>query len=486
MRLFKILALVFGLMLLAVANAFEYAPGVPGNPPPDAKPSKSFLLVAEERDVVIGDGLVFKAFTFNGTSPGPLIVVEEGDVVEIVVKNVGRYTHGLSIHAANTQTSKFVGNIAPNGEGRLLFKADFPGVYMYHCAPGGHGILTHTLAGMYGMVVVEPKKGSYLLERQLGREPDIRVYLIQHEVYMNGRDFYDGKPAYVMFNGYVFRYLGEPIKARPGDYVRFYFLNVGPSLTASFHAVGGIWEYVYQGGNPNNVHIGLQTVTVGPTDSYVIEWRVPAEGNFLLVTHAFGTQAIKGAVGVISSSADAERTSVVLPNGPALAPPTSVKRILAPFEPTQDEVKTYLPGEKVVIQIVGNSFYPKVARVPVGSQVTWVNEDVLSIGSGEITGQHNIAVVQGPVSLTSPLLKNAEQFTLKIDKEGLYQYICGIHPYMKGEISAYQASGVGGLGLLGGLSFTADLTVISVFLGGLGALALLVFVGEKSAKRHEK
>jgi len=45
---------------------------------------------------------------------------------------------------------------------------------------------------------------------------------------------------------------------------------------------------------------------------------------------------------------------------------------------------------------------------------------------------------------------------------------------------------VGGLGILGGLSFTVDLTVVSVFLGGLGALALLVFVGEKSAKRHEK
>jgi nitrite reductase (NO-forming) len=475
-----ILTVFVGLLLLVtVANAIEYAPGVPGNPPPGAKPNKSFLLVAMERDVVIGDGIVFKAFTFNGTVPGPLIVVEEGDVVEIVVKNIGKYTHGLSIHAANTQTSKFVGSIAPGSEGRLVFKADFPGVYMYHCAPGGHGILTHTLAGMYGMIVVEPKKGSYLLERQLGREPDIKVYLIQHEVYTNGRDFFDGRPAYVMFNGYVFRYLEGPIKARPGDYIRFYFLNVGPSLTASFHAVGGIWEYVYQGGNPNNVAVGLQTITVGPTDSYVIEWRVPSEGNFLFVTHAFGTQAIKGAVGVISASANATRTSVVLPNGPALAPPAKVKRVIAPFEPTPDEVvRTYFPGEKVVIQIVGNSYYPKIARVPVGSEVTWVNEDVLSIGSGEITGQHNLAVVKGPVSLTSPLLKNAEQFTLKIEKEGLYQYICGIHPYMRGEIIAY---------VLGGSSFTVDLTLVGVFLGGLVAVALIAFfVGRKSVKRHEK
>ncbi|MEM1964655.1 MAG: multicopper oxidase domain-containing protein [Candidatus Caldarchaeum sp.] len=484
MKPVHILSFIVVVMALTSASSIEYAPGVPGNPPSNAKPDKTFLLVADEADVVIDEGVVFRAFVFNGTSPGPLILVQEGDVVEIIVRNQGKYTHGLSIHSANTQTSKFVGNIAPGSEGRLVFKADFPGVYMYHCAPGGHGILTHTLAGMYGMVVVEPRKGSYLLERQLGREPDIKVYLIQHEVYLNGRDFFDGKAAYVMFNGKVFRYVGEPIQARPGDYVRFYFLNVGPSLTSSFHAVGGIWEYSYQGGNPSNVVVGLQTVTVGPTDSYVIEWRVPAEGNFLIVSHAFGTQAIKGAVGLIASSVNATRTPVVLPQGSSQKPDGKVKRVVAPFEPTsQEESRTFLPGERAVIQIVGNSFYPKISRVPVGSTVEWVNEDVLSIGSGEITGQHNIAAVKGPVSFASPLLKNAEKFSFKIEKEGEYQYVCGIHPYMKGVLIAYQAAGISAGG---GIGFTVDLTAFVVFAAGLGVLSLLVFVGEKSSKKHEK
>ncbi|MEM4417833.1 MAG: multicopper oxidase domain-containing protein, partial [Nitrososphaerota archaeon] len=420
----KTLSLVFVLVAtLASASAqIVYAP-VPGNPPPDAKPNKTFLLIAAENDVVIDEGVVFRAFTFNGTMPGPLIIVEEGDVVEIVVRNEGKYTHGLSFHAANTQTSKFVGNIAPGKEGRLVFKADFPGVYMYHCAPGGHGILTHTLSGMYGMVVVEPKHQKYRLEEELGREPDIRAYIIQHELYANGRDFYDGKPIYVMFNGGVFRYLSEPILARPGDYIRFYFLNVGPSLTSSFHVVGGIWEYVYHGGNPDNVEKGLQTVTVGPTDSYVIEWRVPSEGGFLFVSHAFGTQAIKGAVGVVSSSADGERTPFINPQGNALPIPVNPKRVVAPFEPVGDEdIKIFLPGEKITIQIVGNSYYPKIAKIPVGSTVTWVNEDVLSIGAGEVTGQHNIAAIEGPASFASPLLKNAEYFNFAFDREGVYNY----------------------------------------------------------------
>lgn len=482
-RLVIVVVAVALLVWFVPVQGITYAPDVPGNPPPGAKPNKSFLLVASEADVVIDEGVVFKAFVFNGTSPGPLIVVDEGDVVEIVVRNNGLYTHGLSIHSANTQTSRFVGNIAPGSEGRLLFKADFPGVYMYHCAPGGHGILTHTLAGMYGMIVVEPKKGSYLLEKQLGREPDVKIYLVQHEVYMNGRDFFDAKAAYVMFNGQVFRYVNSPIKTRPGNYVRFYFLNVGPNHVSSFHAVGGVWEYVYHGGNPYNVEQGLQTVSVAPTDSYVIEWRVPAEGNFLIVSHAFGTQAIKGAVGLISSSANATPTPIVYPNGPKLTPPSKPKRVVAPFEPgSSDESATFLPGEKVLIQIVGNSFYPKVARVPVGSTVVWVNEDVLSIGSGEITGQHNVAVVKGPVSFASQLMKNAEQFSFKIEKEGEYSYICGIHPYMKGVLIAYSSTGLSAAEPRS-FGFTVDLTIFVVFIGGLGVLSLLVYVGEKASKK---
>jgi len=335
------------------------------------------------------------------------------------------------------------------------------------------------------MVVVEPKDGAYLLEKQLNRKPDIKVYIVQHEIYMNGRDF-DGKPAYVMFNGQNFRYLTTPITARPGDYIRFYFLNVGPNLVASFHVVGGIWEYVYHGGSPENFEVGLQTVTVGPTDSYVIEWRVPAEGNFLIVSHAFGTQAIKGAVGVIASSKNATPASIILPNGPTLQPPANPKRVIAPFEPTSQDIEvTYMPGEKPIIQIVGNSFYPKVARVPVGTTVTWNNEDVLSIGSGEVTGQHNVAAVEGPVSFASPLLRNAETFNIMIDKEGKYNYVCGIHPYMKGIIIAYQASAASG-GVATGIGFTVDLTVLVVFASGLGALLLIVYVGEKTGKKSAK
>ena len=54
---------------------------------------------------------------------------------------------------------------------------------------------------MYGMVVVEPTSKKYRLEQELGRVPDVKVYVVQHEVYANGRDFFDGKPLYVVSTG---------------------------------------------------------------------------------------------------------------------------------------------------------------------------------------------------------------------------------------------------------------------------------------------
>lgn len=402
---------------------------------------KRFELVARSEVLNIGEGVNFKGFTFNGVSPAPQMVVQEGDVVEITVRNEDTVTHGLSIHAANTQTSNIVGNIAPGETKTVTFTADYPGVFMFHCAPGGHGIMTHTMGGQFGMIVVEPN-APYRMEEELGRAPDLKVYLVQHEVYADGRDFFDGKALYVMFNGETFRYVKDPIPARPGDYVRFYYLNIGPNLTSTFHAVGGIWDYIYYGGNPENIMRGTQSVIAGPTDSWVIDWIVPAEGPFTLVSHAFGTQAIKGAIGILNASEDAERVGEILSDGPTNAIAENPKRFVDPFglgSETLDVPVRYHDGDRVQIQMVGNSYYPKRAEVAAGTTVSWINEDVFDFLDGERTGKHNVVVVvnDGPEPFYSPLLAHAETFEHTFTEPGVYEYICSIHPYMRAKITVY-------------------------------------------------
>lgn len=407
--------------------------------PPDAKPNKKFLLVAKSGSVVVQEGVVFQGMTFNGTVPGPLLLMEEGDIVEIEVRNEDSIPHGLSFHAAYRNTSPVVGNIPAGQTKKLLFRASYPGVYMYHCAPGGQAILMHTLGGMYGMAVVEPKRDKYMLEKTLGREPDLKLYMLQHELYASGKDASEGRALYVMFNGYNFRYVREPIQARPGDYVRIYYLNVGPNLTGTFHLVGIMSDFMYFQGHPRNVMYGGQSSIAGPTDSWVLEFRVPEEGPYLIVTHAFGTQAARGAIGLLSASKTAKRTAFLSAQGPELAlpKPQETLRVVNTFAPGTsdvDPVVAFREGEEAVIKMVGNSYWPKVVQIPAGSGVTWINEEVFDFLSGELTGRHDAVLIKGPEAFASPQLSHAGKFTFKFTKPGEYEYFCTVHPYMKGMI----------------------------------------------------
>lgn len=411
--------------------------------PQDTKPDKSFTLTLSEGKAYIGNGVVYDGFLTNDTVPGPLIVVDEGDIVEFIIENKGTVPHGASIHAAYTQTSKYLGKIKPGEKGRVVFRATIPGVYMYHCAPGGHAIPMHVLFGQYGMMVVKPKHSVYEMEKLTGKKPDIEIYLIQHEFYASGKDAVDGHALYTTFNGKLFRYVEEPIKARPGDFVRIHFLNVGPNLLSTFHIVGIIWDYVYWQGHPGMAWPGGQSVTAGPTDSWVIDFRVPPdEGAYTMLTHAVGS-ASRGAIGLIVAEKDVERTSLVTPEGLSHGPEEMAEieekavRTISPFRPTDfDKPVTYPPGtRKVNVSIIGNSYWPKVIEIEPGTEVTWTNEDVFTFLDGEFAGIHNASGHDGgDESFNIPLLAHGESGSHLFEKEGEYEYTCTPHPYMKGRI----------------------------------------------------
>lgn len=414
-----------------------------GYVPQDTPPTTKVSIDLMEGEAYLGKGVFFKGFTTNGTVPGPTIVVEEGDIVEFTVNNKGAIPHGASIHSAYTQTSKYLGKI-PAGESRkMVFKVTYPGVYMYHCAPGGHAIPMHVLFGQYGMMVVKPKK-QYQLEKILGKKPDVEINLLQHEWYANGKDAIEGKPMYVTFNGKLFRYVEEPIKAKPGDYVRINFLNVGPNLLSTFHIVGIIWDFAYWQGHPEAVFKGGQSVTAGPTDSWVIEFRMPPdEGAYLMLSHAVGSTD-RGAIGILAGDRDAKTPLKILSDGPALNEDEMKEmksksvRTISPFEPGSPDVDVpeVIPDgqREAIVRIIGNSYYPKVINVASGTTVRWIQEEVFTYMDGEFAGFHNVVGFKGPETFASPLLAHAESYSQRFTKPGEYEYMCTPHPYMRGKV----------------------------------------------------
>jgi len=110
------------------------------------------------------------------------------------------------------------------------------------------------------------------------------------------------------------------LPAKPGERVRLFVLNVGPSNTSSFHVVGTIFDRVWLEGNPDNQLRGAQTVLLGSSNSAITEFIIPEAGSYIMVDHHFAN-ASQGAIGLIAAGgkpeADTEHHNI-----PATAVPT--------------------------------------------------------------------------------------------------------------------------------------------------------------------
>lgn len=260
-------------------------------------------MTAQITNVEISKGVFYNAWTFNGTVPGPVIRVKEGDVLSFTLKNLDpSIPHSMDFHAVHAAPNKKIIDVMPNESGTFTYPADTPGVFMYHC--GTKPVLAHIANGMYGMIIVEPKDGY-------PSDPDVdREYTIVQSEWYKEHDFesfLNGEPEFVVFNGNDFALKETPLLAKVGDTIRLYVNNAGPNEVSSFHVVGTTLDRVYVDGNPKNVLYGLQTVMLPASGGAVVEFTVTEEGDYPIVTHQFD-HASKGAVAILRVTKDGKDT----------------------------------------------------------------------------------------------------------------------------------------------------------------------------------
>ncbi len=251
-------------------------------------------MTAQVTNVEISKGVTYNAWTFNGTVPGPVIRVKEGDTINFTLKNMDpSMPHSMDFHAVHASPSKKFTDVMPGKKNSFTYPANKPGVFMYHC--GTDPVLQHIANGMYGAIIVEPKDG-YPTDNEMDKE----YVIVQSEWYKENdwNDFLNGKPGYVVFNGDDYSLKEKPLQAKVGDRVRIYVLNAGPNEVSSFHVVGTNMDHVYVDGNPKNLLEGMQTVQLPASGGAVVEFTVTEEGNYPFVTHQFN-HASKGATGII-------------------------------------------------------------------------------------------------------------------------------------------------------------------------------------------
>ena len=147
-------------------GAVEADPNAPAYTLDDATAPKvmdgtvhEITLTIEEKEMTVAEGFVQKVWTFNGSVPGPVIRVHQGDTIRVHLVNpaASEVDHSIDFHASQVAWNDEMRSIKPGDEMIYEWKADYAGVWMYHC--GTAPALHHIANGMYGMVIVEPKGG---------------------------------------------------------------------------------------------------------------------------------------------------------------------------------------------------------------------------------------------------------------------------------------------------------------------------------------
>ncbi len=313
----------------------------------DPSPVKEVQLDTTHKIIEIAPGVKFSAWTFGGQVPGPTVRARVGDKIRFTMTNrsdepvpgvqvvAAPMMHSMDFHAAMVSPQDKYRSIAPGQTITFEFTLNYPGIFMYHC--GTPMILEHIASGMYGVVVVEPR-GGY------PTKVDREYVIVQSEFYakldpekrkVGGAPLYvlDGdrlrasQPTHTVFNGAHNGMVKKPLAAKPGERVRLYVLNVGPSKTSSFHVVGTIFDRVWFEGNPGNQFRGMQTVLLGSSNSAIVELMIPENGSYIMVDHHFAN-ASQGAIGLISTTVKPDEAELEHHNLPATeAAPTDPEAV---------------------------------------------------------------------------------------------------------------------------------------------------------------
>jgi nitrite reductase (NO-forming) len=106
-------------------------------------------------------------------------------------------------------------------------------------------------------------------------------------------------PDWVTFNGYAAQYVKHPLTARPGETVRFWIVDAGPSMTTAFHVVGTLLDRAWVNADMTQFERNVQTANVPAGGGGVFDVEIDKPGLYPFVSHAFAAVDM-GQVGLLN------------------------------------------------------------------------------------------------------------------------------------------------------------------------------------------
>jgi nitrite reductase (NO-forming) len=218
----------------------------------------------------------------------------------LTLTNKGVIPHSVDFHAARIAPNVAFKDVQPGGSIHYSFVANDAGAFMFHC--GTKPVLAHIANGMYGAIIVEPRKPL--------PHADKSYVLVASEWYLSSPGFpkparlamakaQRQQPDWVSWNGYAGQYVTHPLTADPGETVRFWVVDAGPSFDTAFHVVGTILNRAWVNADMTQFQRNVQTAVVPAGGGGVFDVKIDQPGLYPFVNHSFASVDL-GQVGLLN------------------------------------------------------------------------------------------------------------------------------------------------------------------------------------------
>jgi len=435
---------IAGLVAGVLIAGFIFSPLIKGPSPIQAQAqastgkTKHVTLIASEIPVKVAPdnalhpgGIMYNAMVFNGTIPGPVIAVDQGDTLNITLVNKGKVIHSLDFHAAIGPSQVLSGNVDPGKSKSWTLKANSAGAFFYHCgADALNGVWEHIANGMYGALIVHPEN----------EKPAKEFYVVFSDLYnsadqgpFNGthgktgsfdlKKFINQQPDLILTNGMAHKYVpavgqqvkltlnpdAEVFKVKPGELTRWYIVAAGPNEGVSFHFIAGQID-VHDGFIKNRLmspEMNEETWWVPVGSASVFESVFPEKGLYVGVDHNMA-HVVKGAAFAVmatnaSTPTDQPKGTAVPPKGStSAANEASTGMAVNASQPTQN-VNPVMKNETLSIKVNGTSSSANKTMTASSPMSATANKTMSKTANATMTsasGGNSVSIVSGASTMT--------------------------------------------------------------------------------------
>jgi FtsP/CotA-like multicopper oxidase with cupredoxin domain len=248
---------------------------------------KVFELTAKAVKWTLTDGVEATAYTYNGTVPGPMIRVTEGDKVRIIVTNqlpepTTIHWHGVEVPNAMDGVPGLTQDpIQPGETFTYEFVAKPAGTYMYHSHYDGD---IQVGAGLYAPFIIDPKEPE-ANPPTVDKTLMLSEWLVRDGITYAAMPMGGMEPNYFTINAKAFPST-ETINVKKGDVVRLRLIGIGQFIHP-MHLHGMAFKIVATDGHPvpEATQLTKDTISVAPGERYDIEFVATEPGQWMLHCH---------------------------------------------------------------------------------------------------------------------------------------------------------------------------------------------------------